>query len=146
MDRPHPTIALSAFAVALLLLAGCGTVGSSRNKEAAGTESEARAVTPQDPLARPIQVGWTSARATYCGFVFDPMQLRAQYLASEQRAGVPPDQMQKIERAYDYTRTSVYDTIKDDPGYCNKERTAAIRKDLNRYLSGDYAPSARLAR
>ncbi len=146
MDRPHPKIALSAFAAALLLLAGCGTVGSSRNKEGAGTESEARAVTPQDPLARPIQVGWTSARATYCGFVFDPMQFRAQYLASEQRAGVPPDQMQKIERAYDYTRTSVYDTIKDDPGYCNKERTAAIRKDLNRYMSGDYAPSARLAR
>ena len=49
------------------------------------------------------------------------------------------------KRAYDYTRDSVAGTIKDDLGYCNKERTAAIRRDLNRYLSGDYSPSARMA-
>ena len=36
-------------------------------------------------------------------------------------------------------------SIKDDPSYCNKERTAAIRRDLNRYLAGDYSPTARLA-
>jgi hypothetical protein len=37
-------------------------------------------------------------------------------------------------------------TIKDNLRYCNNERTAAIRKDLNRYLAGDYTPSARMAR
>jgi hypothetical protein len=38
------------------------------------------------------------------------------------------------------------DSIKDNPSYCNKERTAAIRRDLNRYLTGDYSATARMAR
>ena len=87
-----------------------------------------------------------AARASHCGFVFNPDQLRADFLASEQRAGIPPEQMQKIEKAYDYTRLSVLDSIKDNPSYCNKERTAAIRRDLNRYLTGDYSATARMAR
>ena len=37
-------------------------------------------------------------------------------------------------------------TIKDDLRYCSKERTAAIRRDLNRYLAGDYTPTARMGR
>jgi hypothetical protein len=113
-------------------------------QEGAKTELEARSVAPQDPLARPIQVAWTSARATHCGFVFNPDQLRSNFMASEARAGASPEQMQKIERAYDYTLQSVTATIKDNLGYCNKNRTAAIRRDLNRYLSGDYTPSARM--
>ena len=67
-------------------------------------------------------------------------------MAAEVRAGAAPEQMQKIEQAYDYTRESVLASIKDDLGYCNNERTAAIRRDLNRYLAGDYTPSARMAR
>ncbi len=50
------------------------------------------------------------------------------------QAGNPPEQMEKIEHAYDYTLQSVTATIKDDLRYCSKERTAAIRADLNRYL------------
>lgn len=150
MSYTAAKIAFAAVAItaafALTLAAGCGTIGSSRNKEGAATDVEARTVKPDDPLARPIQVAWTSARASYCGFIFDPGQLRANYLASESRAGTPPAQMQKIERAYDYTRQSVYDTIKDNLAYCNKERTKAIRTDLTRYLAGDYAPGAKLAR
>ncbi len=53
--------------------------------------------------------------------------------------------MKKIARAYDYTRESVLARIQDDLRYCNKDRTAAIRRDLNRYLSGDYSPKARMA-
>ena len=137
----------AAFAAALLVaLSACSSVGKLRNKEGASTEIEARTVAPEDPLARPMQVGWTSARATHCGFVFNPDQLRSDFLAAEARSGIPPEQMTKIERAYDYTRKSVLDTIKDDPSYCNTARTAAIRLDLNRYLTGDYAPTARLAR
>jgi hypothetical protein len=142
----------SAIACAALLaiagLMGCGAVERIRGPsavEGATTDKEARYVSPEDPLARPIQVGWTSARASHCGFVFNPDRLRADFLASEARSGVPPEQMPKIEHAYDYTRESVLSAIKDDPGYCNKERTAAIRRDLNRYLAGDYAPTARLA-
>ncbi len=67
-------------------------------------------------------------------------------MAAEMQAGNPPEQMEKIERAYDYTLQSVTATIRDDLRYCSQERTAAIRKDLNRYLAGDYTPSARMAR
>jgi hypothetical protein len=133
-------------ALLLMSLAACGTVERVRGpKEGASTEKEARNIAPDDPLARPVQVGWTSARATYCGFIFNADQLRANYLATEQMAGNTPEQMKKIVQAYDYTRASTFDTIKDNLGYCNKERTAAIRRDLNRYLAGDYSPSARMA-
>ncbi len=135
--------AYAALAIAAAMLAGCGTVDSLTSKD---PEKAARNVALDDPLARPTQVAWTSARASHCGFVFNPAQLRANYLAAEQLAGNPPEQMEKIERAYDYTLQSITATIKDDLRYCNKERTAAIRVDLNRYLAGDYTPSARLAR
>lgn len=135
-----------AVAAALLALSACSTIDQVRGKEGASSEKEARNVASNDPLARPIQVGWTSARATHCGFIFDPAQLRANYMASEAQAGATPEQMQKIERAYDYTRESVLATIGDNLNYCNKERTAAIRKDLNRYLAGDYTPTARMGR
>jgi hypothetical protein len=147
---PKNTTLMTAIACAALLgvaaLTGCGAAEKFRGpKEGATSDNEARYVSPEDPLARPIQVGWTSARASYCGFVFNPDQLRADFLASEARLGVPPEQMSKIEHSYDYTRESVLASIKDDPGYCNKERTAAIRRDLNRYLAGDYSPASRLA-
>jgi hypothetical protein len=144
---PQTRAAYAALAIAAALLTGalssCGTVGSLTSKD---PEQEARNVALDDPLARPTQVAWTSARARYCGFVFDPARLRADYMASEMQAGATPEQLEKIERAYDYTFQSVTTTIKDDLSYCGTERTAAIRKDLNRYLAGDYAPSARLAR
>jgi hypothetical protein len=130
----------------LAALPGCGTIDQVRGKVGAGTDKEASNMASSDPLARPTQVAWTSARASHCGFVFDPDQLRSNYLASEAQAGATPEQMQKIERAYDYTRESVLITIKDDLNYCNKERTTAISKDLNRYLAGDYTPSARAGR
>jgi hypothetical protein len=135
-----------ALAVALLTLSACSTIDKVRGKDGASSEKEARDVASTDPLARPIQVGWTSARATHCGFIFDPNQLRANYMAFEVQSGATPGQMQKIERAYDYTRESTLDSIKDNLSYCNKERTAAIRTDLNRYLAGDYSPSARMGR
>jgi len=143
-----PAHAALATGLALLLaaLAACGTIDRMRSKEGAKTELDARNVAPEDPLARPIQVAWTSARASYCGFVFDPDQLRANFMAAELRAGNTPDQMQKIEHAYDYTHESVLGSIKGDVNYCSKDRVAAIRVDLNRYLSGDYTPSAHMAR
>jgi hypothetical protein len=140
--------AAAGIAVALsgLALSGCSTIDQVRHKEGASTEKEARNMAPDDPLARPVQVAWTSARASYCGFIFDPAQLKANFMAAEQQAGNTPAQMEKIAHAYDYTLESVSATIKDDPRYCSKERTDAIRKDLNRYLSGDYTPAARMGR
>lgn len=141
------TAAATVVAIALTALSGCSTVDRLQGpKEGASTEKEARLVKSDDPLARPTQVGWTSARATRCGFIFSPDQLRANYLSAESLAGHAPAQMQKIEKAYDYTRESVLTTINGNSHYCNKERTDAIRADLNRYLAGDYTPAARMAR
>src|SRR5215510_10122505 len=79
---------LLAAATLLPALAACGTVDRIRGpKEGANTELEARSVAPQDPLARPIQVAWTSARASHCGFVFNPDQLRSNFLAAAARSG-----------------------------------------------------------
>jgi hypothetical protein len=138
----------AAFALAVILaaLGACGTVDSVKKKVSSDPELEARNAAPNDPLAKPMQVGWTSARASHCGFIFDPAQLRASYLASEMQAGKTPQEIAKLERAYDYTRESVTATIKDNLAYCNKERTSAIRRDLNRYLAGDFTPSARMGR
>ncbi len=139
----------AAFALAVILaaaLGACGTVDSVKKKVSSDPELDARNAAPSDPLAKPMQVGWTSARASHCGFIFDPAQLRANYLASEMQAGKTPQEIAKLERAYDYTRESVTATIKDNLGYCNKERTSAIRRDLNRYLAGDFTPSARMGR
>lgn len=139
--------AAGALAVVLAALTACGTVNRLKGPEdGASTEKDARNVKPDDPLARPTQVGWTSARATRCGFVFNPAQLRANYLAYESGFGYPPQEMAKIEKAYDYTRESVLSTISDDTRYCTTARLDAIRVDLNRYLAGDYAPAARMAR
>jgi len=139
--------AAGALALVLAALSACGTVSRLKGPEnGASTEKEARNVKADDPLARPTQVGWTSARATRCGFVFSPEQLRANYLASESAAGYSLKQMAKIEQAYDYTRQSVLTSISDDTRYCTKDRLDAIRVDLNRYLAGDYTPSARMAR
>jgi hypothetical protein len=135
-----------AAALAALQLASCSTIDKVRGKEGvASNDAEAVKVKPEDPLSRPIQVAWTSARAKYCGFLFDPVRLRANYLASA-AATNSPDQIKKIEHAYDYTFDSVLAGIGDDPSYCSKARTDAIRVDLTRYLAGDYTPSARAAR
>ena len=152
MGKPHASFAsraavAAAMIVALATLSACGTVQRIKGTEdGASNESDARNVNPRDILAKPTQVGWTSARASHCGFVFDPAQLRSNNLASEVNAGRSRSEMMRIEQAYDYTRESVHATIKDSHAYCNKERTDAIREALNRYLAGDYTPSARMAR
>jgi hypothetical protein len=91
-------------------------------------------------------VAWTSARASHCGFMFDPVKLKADFMAEEARRGVNQYELQRYSEAYDYTRESVTETIKHDSNYCNKERNDAIRADLRRYLAGDYSPAAKLAR
>jgi hypothetical protein len=78
--------------------------------------------------------------------MFDPATLRANYLADEARRGANQNQMQKITEAYDYTYSSLMETISADANYCNRQRVAAIRVDLTRYLAGDYSPNARAAR
>lgn len=138
-----------ALCLSTLLLVGCGAVSRVTGTGTQGgvsTDAQARYVKPEDPLARPIQTAWTSARAKHCGFMFDPERLKADYLADEMRRGTDPAKMASLSKSYDYTVESVTATIRDDPNYCNPDRLAAIRVDLKRYLGGDYEPKSKLAR
>ncbi len=143
MGRKLPIFVIAILCLALTTLAACSTVN---RKQGASNDAEATQLKPEDPLARPTQVAWTSARARHCGFIFDPSRLRSDYLAAEVRKGATESQMEKLKKTYDYTLDSVTTTIQDNPIYCNKSRTDAIRKDLNRYLAGDYTPSATAGR
>ena len=115
----------------MIALAACG-----------GRSKEAETVAAEDPLAAPVHVGTTSARAKFCGFIFDPARLRANFLASRAQF-TPPDQMQKVEKAYDYSFERVSGTIAEERNYCSKDRVEMIRRDINRYLAGDFTPPAK---
>src|SRR5262244_2859404 len=60
-------------------------------------------VANDDPMARPIGVAWTSARAKRCGFYFDPAKLKSNYLTYESKHGANPGDLANIEKTYDQT-------------------------------------------
>jgi hypothetical protein len=91
-----------------------------------------------DPLARPVAVAWTSARAKRCGFYFDPAKLKINYMNYERSQGAASEQMAKIEQAYDTTFRTISDKIAGDAGYCSDRRGIDIKADLERHLAGDY--------
>lgn len=149
--------ALSAAALLALLfgLSACGTTGSSGGGTKAGSGAGENPISglwgggsssgglptfkkKPGPNDRPTRVGWLSARAARCGFVFDEARLRASYLAFEQSYGADPKRMQEIQKAYDYALQSTAEGAKQDAGYCTRERVDEIRPELNRYLAGDF--------
>lgn len=128
---------------AAVLLAACGagsalTTGSlfGGPKEAEATVAPPKPVTQADRLA---QVAATSARAQRCAFYFDPNQLKASYLASEQ-AETSPEQMQKLDREFDGLRAKVLGALASDDGYCTEGRNRDIKASLTRHLAGDFNP------
>ncbi len=142
---PHLILAASA-----LLLAGCSgsgglttaalTGGGEQPVQTAVSGSAPTVPPPSDPTSRAVQVGATSARAVRCGFYFDPEKLKANFIAAEMAQGAGPEQLQKVEREYEFIRLSVAKKISEEAGYCDKARTNEIKEDLNRHLAGDYSP------
>lgn len=134
-------LALSLTAAAAVagtwLLAGCSSGASGLS----GGATEVGSIKNDDPMARPVAVAWTSARAKRCGFYFDPTKLRTSYLAWERGQGVAADQLTRIESVYDTTFKSAYDKAATDAGYCTEVRGGEIKADLQRYLRGDYTPN-----
>lgn len=125
------------------LHAGCG---SSAGSFLPGTTTTLPADAPtgvrnEDPMARPVAVAWTSARATKCGFYFDPAKLRASYLAHEGRQGASGEQLAKIEKSYDTTIKVISEGMAGKEGYCTDKKGAEIKADLNRHLAGDFTPN-----
>ncbi len=138
------TVAALVTCAILGSLPGCGTTssvgGGSDNGTGASTDGLTSLPKWTDPNDRPTRVGWVSARASHCGFVFDPAQLRASYFLFEQSYGASQKRMNDIQRAYDYSVESTTARAKENANYCTKERVDEIRPELNRYLAGDFRP------
>ena len=142
--RPQIILAASA-----LVLAGCSSgglptaslTGGGNATEVAAGEAASAGPPPSDPTSRTLQVAATSARASRCGFYFDPEKLKSSFLAAEMARGASPEELQKIEREYNYVRSSVAEKIAEDSRYCDEARTKEIKRDLNRHLAGDFTPA-----
>lgn len=131
--------------IATLSLAACSKGTGSLTSVFGSSRSQPVKQTPKlDPLARPIQVAWTAARAQRCGFYFDANQLRSAFLSYEAGQGASGQQIKKYQQAYDFTLKTVSKKVKADPKYCKKKRRVEeIRADLQRHLQGDYTPRPR---
>jgi hypothetical protein len=139
----------AAFLATMLLLAGTGLYAGCGNSASGLTTSSTAAaggdvpggVSNEDPLARPVSVAWTSARAQRCGFYFDPAKLRSNYLAYEAKQGAAGEQLAKIERSYDTTFKVIGDRVAANPDYCSDKKSAEIKAHLGRHLAGDFTPN-----
>ena len=143
MHRFSRPIAFSLLLVAAGAVAGCSSGGSANiitGTTATATEAPG-ALPPENPLARPTGVAWTSARAEKCGFYFDPGKLRASYLAFEAKQSTP-DQVAKAQQAYDATHKLIGQRVTADPNYCSDRKSAEIKAELTRHLAGDFTVKA----
>mgnify|MGYP000844156534 CR=1 FL=1 len=129
--------------LAALAVAGCSSAGLTTGGIFGG-KAETAAVTPPnpngDPATRALQVGSTAARAVKCGYNFDPMKLKASYLAYETGMGADVAGVQKITQIYDVAYNGVTKAAAGDQKYCTPDRTAEIKTALTRHLAGDFAP------
>lgn len=124
---------------------GCGsssglTTGSLFGSGSGPDQAAAAAPKPITPSERALYVGANVARAQRCGFFFNPEEVKANYLASEQQAGTPPEVVGKVTKEYDFTRQSVLTAAAKDETYCTEGRTREVKAALTRQLAGDFSP------
>jgi hypothetical protein len=140
MPRFARPVALSLLVAVAAIAAGCsGGAGLITGSTASATEAAPGALQPENPLARPTAVAWTSARAEKCGFYFDSAKLRANYLAYEAKQSTP-DQLAKAQQAYDGTFKMIGQRVAASPDYCSDRKSAEIKAELTRHLAGDFTP------
>lgn len=125
-------------------LSGCGASlpGMSTGSLFGGDSAPKAPVAPaNDPTSRAVQVGTTSARALKCGFNFDPVKLRTQFLANETMTSANPADADKLGQIYDVSFRGVSKAVAGQSDeYCTTHKTNRIKLALNRHLAGDYAP------
>jgi len=142
------TVAFYGLTATTLALGACGNGGSGGvstaslldGKSAAGS-GEVGGVKADDPTAKATQVAWTAARAQRCGYNFDAVKLKANYLAAEARDGAQPAQITLLDKTYETTFATVTANIRNDADYCTDRHTAQIKGDLQRHLAGNYQPN-----
>jgi hypothetical protein len=123
------------------LLGGCGaSLGNVSTGSLFGGAAKVPAPPPNDPTARAMQVGTTSARALKCGYNFDPTKLRTQFLSTE--AATNPAEGTRLAQIYDTSFRGVSNAVAGQgESYCTTSKTGAIKQALNRHLAGDFTPS-----
>ncbi|HRN84962.1 MAG TPA: hypothetical protein PK857_09085 [Hyphomicrobium sp.] len=124
-------------------LAGCSGGGgvstaSILGSEAAPTTPAGQASVAADPGERAFHAGAVTARATRCGYNFDPGMVRSNYLAHEAALGAMPEQMAKLQQTYDVAHNGVAKAAGEDPNYCTDRRTREIKTELGRLLEGNF--------
>jgi len=131
-------------------LAGCSSSGGLTTGSLLGGDEQKQAAAPQqaanDPTARALQVGAVSARASKCGYNFDAASLKSKYLAYEAAQGAQVADLGRLEIVYDTGFNGVSKAAAEDPNYCNANRTAEIKADLTRHLTGDYSARQQVAK
>jgi len=125
--------------VGIAMLGGCsGGDATEKPLITGGLFGSSKPAAP-DPMAGLKQAASTSAKASRCGFYFDPVKLKAGALAAEAQKNPAPEARQKAEHVYDLTRASVTKLL-DEAGSCSQAELAQVREDLPRYLAGDFGP------
>ena len=99
MKRFVQAVGSALLLAATALHAGCG--GGGITTSAVQAADVPQGLTNADPMARPVAVAWTSARAKRCGFYFDPAKLKINYLSYERTQGATPEQLANLEKAFD---------------------------------------------
>jgi hypothetical protein len=140
-DMRSKLLLLATLTAAGASLAACSsgqglTTASILGGPSTAEAAPAAAVKPQD---RAIQVAAVSARAQKCGYNFDPMKLRANYLSSETAGGLDATQTAQLGEIYDKTNRAVVVAIQSEQGFCTEEKTKQIKADLTRHLAGDFS-------
>ncbi len=147
MTRFASAMTCAGLLAAALALAGCGnsspgtgaglTTASILGEAPSAGSSETLGIRNDDPMARPVQVGWTAARAQKCGFNFDPVRLKSTYLAYEASQG---GNIASAEKIYDQTVNTIRTRTGSADEYCTDRKGREIKADLQRHLAGDYTP------
>jgi hypothetical protein len=139
MQRVAHVLANAILLACAGFLAACGSSASGALTTGSAANAAPGNIGNDHPLARPVQVAWTSARAQRCGFYFDPTKLRGSYLSYEAKQS-SPEQLAKAEKTYDSTFKTIYDKTSADPDYCTDRTSSQIKADLQRHLAGDFTP------
>lgn len=117
--------------------------GGGSSAGAAPAAAAAPAPPPSTPTSRAFNVGLVSARATKCGYNFDPAKLKANYFAAEAALGTPAQEMANVEKVYTVAYNGVTKAAATEPNYCTEQKTKDIKEDLGKLLAGDYTPTVR---
>jgi len=142
---------LSAVSALALCLGGCasnplpslttGSLFGSKPDATAAAAAAKPADIKNDPTTRTLQVARIAARAQRCGFNFDPVRLKANFMASEgQQPGADVAELGKLDSVYTSAFNGTLKGVSKDEDYCTEARNQHIKTELARHLAGDYAP------